>query len=272
MSLPTNFQFSQASLNDYRDCARRFQLRYLLEQNWPAIESEPLLERERVAELGRRFHKLIQQHVEGLPVETLTRSLNEAELLRWWQNYQRTVGAAIGDQSLPEKRRAEVSLSIPFQGYRLVAHFDLIATDERQAVIVDWKTERRRPSRAQLLDRMQTRVYRYLMTEAQSRPPESVSMIYWFAEFPDQPEVLPYDAAQYAADRKYLAELVAEIEALASHGLGEWTKTPNLRKCDFCTYRSLCNRGVHAGLIDPEIEDLDTEFEIKLAEIDEIAY
>ena len=80
MSLPPNFQFSQASLGDYVDCARRFQLRYLLEQDWPAVESEPLLERERLADLGRRFHKLIQQHIEGLPVDALTRSLGEAEL------------------------------------------------------------------------------------------------------------------------------------------------------------------------------------------------
>ena len=57
MPLPANFRFSQASLTDYLDCPRRFQLRYLLEQAWPAVESEPLLERERLAELGRRFHR-----------------------------------------------------------------------------------------------------------------------------------------------------------------------------------------------------------------------
>ena len=72
MPLPLNFQFSQASLSDYVDCARRFQLRYLLEQPWPAVEAEPLLERERVMALGQRFHKLIQQHIEGLPAEALT--------------------------------------------------------------------------------------------------------------------------------------------------------------------------------------------------------
>ena len=49
MTLPINFLFSQASLNDYVECARRFQLRYLLEQEWPAVASEPLLERERLS-------------------------------------------------------------------------------------------------------------------------------------------------------------------------------------------------------------------------------
>lgn len=268
MSLPPNFQFSQASLGDYVDCARRFQLRYLLEQDWPAVESEPLLERERLADLGRRFHKLIQQHIEGLPVDALTRSLGEAELIRWWQSYLAGLNTTLID--LPSDRRAEVAVSIPFGAYRLTAHFDLIAVDERQAVIVDWKTERRKPTRDQLLNRIQTRVYRFVLTEAQQRAPGTVSMLYWFAEYPDQPEVLHYDAMQQAADRQFLTNLIAEIEDL--QGSSEWPKTPHLRKCDFCVYRSLCNRGVSAGTIDPSTDDLNLDLDINLEEIDEIAY
>ena len=268
MSLPSNFQFSQASLGDYVDCARRFQLRYLLEQDWPAVESEPLLERERLADLGRRFHKLIQQHVEGLPVDARTRSLGEAELMRWWQSYLTGLNTTLID--LPPDRRAEVAVSIPFGPYRLTAHFDLIAVAAQQAVIVDWKTERRKPTRDQLLNRMQTRVYRLVLTEAQQRAPGTVSMRYWFAEYPDQPEVLRYDAAQQADDHQFLTNLIAEIDDRQSSD--EWPKTPNLRKCDFCAYRSLCNRGIGAGVIDPEAGDLDLELEINLEEIDEIAY
>jgi CRISPR/Cas system-associated exonuclease Cas4 (RecB family) len=298
MALPTNFQFSQASLSDYVDCARRFQLRYLLEQDWPAIESEPLLERERFADLGRRFHKLIQQHVEGISIEALTQSTNEPELARWWPNYLRhiviaTPSVAKGKQSqrqsaeiastqtdasrndalidLPSDRRAEVAISIPLDKYRLTAHLDLIAADADRIVIVDWKTERKRPARDQLLKRMQTRVYRFVVTEADQRPPGTLSMIYWFAEFPDQPEVLQYDAAQHANDRDFLNQLVHEIETRAQSE-GEWDKTPDERKCAYCTYRSLCNRGTNAGLIDPEAEDYDREFSISLEEVAAIEY
>jgi hypothetical protein len=304
-SLPTNFQFSQANLNDYVDCARRFQLRYLLEQDWPAIESEPLLERERFADLGRRFHKLIQQHVEGISIEVLTESTNEAELARWWQNYLGSLKSNLSD--LPKDRRAEVAISIPFSKYRLTAHLDLIAADADRVMIVDWKTERKRPTRDQLLKRMQTRVYRYIATEVYRRAPGTVSMIYWFAEFPDQPEVLQYDAAQHANDRDFLNQLISEIQSLAevsgsnansSHlpprGLtpdtlaegtrssntsaiqppqgNEWPKTPDEHKCAYCTYRSLCKRGISAGLIDPDAEDYDREFSINLEEIEAIEY
>lgn len=269
MPLPLNFQFSQASLSDYVDCARRFQLRYLLEQAWPAVEAEPLLERERVMALGQRFHKLIQQHIEGLPAEALTPSPDEPELSRWWQSYLRAFDSTLRD--LPPQRRAEVALSIPLGGHRLIAHCDLIAVEADRVVIVDWKTEQRRPTREQLLNRLQTKVYRYVVAEVQQRAPGTVSMIYWFAQYPDQPEVLTYDARQHVEDQRYLIELITEIDQRAAQS-GEWDKTPNERKCAYCTYRSLCSRGVVAGALSPDDEDLETELVIDLAELDEIAY
>src|SRR5512139_4110799 len=274
MPLPINFRFSQASLADYLDCPRRFQLRYLLEQAWPAVESEPLLERERLAELGRRFHRLLQQHVEGLSVETLTESISEPELARWWQSYLDSLDAAL--HNLPANRRAEVALSIPIESYRLAAHFDLIAADDNRAVIVDWKTEQRQPAREQLLQRAQTRVYRYVLTLAQQRPPGTVSMIYWFAQYPDRPVTLPYDAAQHAEDHKYLGALIEEIDNRASDSQvapgSEWPKTPDERKCAYCVYRSLCNRGVQAGTGDPDEEDFDLAARINIEQIDAIEY
>jgi hypothetical protein len=68
MTSPNSFHFTQSSLQDYLDCPRRFQLRYVLDQPWPAVESEPLIERERLADLGRRFHQMAQRHTAGLPI------------------------------------------------------------------------------------------------------------------------------------------------------------------------------------------------------------
>ena len=158
-------------------------------------------------------------------------------------------------------------------GVRLTAHFDLVASDDDRAVIVDWKTEHRQPTRDQLLQRLQTRVYRYVLTTAQQRPPGTVSMIYWFAhaERPDRAVTLPYDAAQYADDHRVLIDLIAEIEQRAAQE-GEWDKTPAERKCAYCVYRSLCKRGVHAGTSDPDEEDFDLVARINIEQIDAIEY
>ena len=268
---PTHIVFSQSSLNDYVDCARRFQLRYVLEQQWPAVESEPLIERERQADLGRRFHRLIQQHVHGLPVEGLARSASaDTDLVRWWQSYLafEAGGERPGAVALPSQRRAEVALSVAFGSHRLAAQYDLLAMDEQRAVIVDWKTERKRPDRSTLLRRLQTRVYRYVL--AKSNPllaPESISMVYWFAKFPAEPEVLTYDSAQSADDEISLHQLLSEIEQRQG---AVWPLTADERRCRFCTYRSLCERGVRAGVAEPD--DADVPLEIDLEEIDEIAY
>ncbi len=271
MSLPERFQFTQSSLQDYLDCPRRFQLRYVLDQPWPAVASEPLLERERLADLGRRFHQMAQRHTVGVPVEQIAASVQDAELVKWWRNYLN-----VPPSDLPSSiRRAEVTLTTPLGAHRLSAKYDLLALDPgRRAVIVDWKTERKRPTRAQLAARMQTRVYRHVLVEAGAalnggRPiqPEQVSLVYWFAEFPAEPEVLPYDSAQHAEDIAVLTSLVDEIAVRTE---AEWPKTSEEMRCKYCTYRSLCNRGIAAGTSDES--DVERDLEIALAEVEEIAY
>ncbi|MBN1888638.1 MAG: PD-(D/E)XK nuclease family protein [Thermoflexales bacterium] len=270
---------SYSSLQDYQDCPRRFQLRYILEQPWPAVQSEPLLEHERYAELGRRFHRLVEQHLAGLPVATLTASIAEEELARWWRHYLNVPPADVLGLPL---RRAELALSAPLSTpggtYRLMARYDLLAiAPGERAFIVDWKTERRRPTRPQLAGRMQTRVYRYVLVEAgqtlnAGRPlePENVSMVYWFAEFPAEPEVFSYDSAQHAAAAAALSTLLAEI---ATRTDDVFPLTADARHCRYCVYRSLCERGVEAEMSAVGEEENETEtIEFDWTSIEEVAY
>ena len=73
MPLPDNFQFSQASLQDFVDCPRRFHLRYLLNVAWPAAEAEPIEEQERRVQLGLAFHRMVQQQLVGIPEVRIAR-------------------------------------------------------------------------------------------------------------------------------------------------------------------------------------------------------
>jgi hypothetical protein len=255
-------QFSQGSLQDYVDCRRRFQLRYLLKVAWPALEAEPAYENESAMQQGALFHRLIQQHLLGIPAERLTPlakgsdDSTEHRLSRWWQNYldfKRPSASAL---------YPEVTLSMPLVGCRLVAKYDLILIGpEGHVTIYDWKTSRNRPKRSWLLERLQTRVYPYLLAQAgahlnQGRPfaPEQIEMIYWFAETPHEPEIIPYGADMHAKDEAYLKSLIAEINGLSPEA---FPLTPNAARCRFCTYRSLCDRGVEAG----DLEEMDIELE-----------
>lgn len=283
MALPLDFQFSQASLQDYVECPRRFQLRYLLRLEWPAPEAEPAEEHEQHMRDGEAFHRLIHQHRLGIPVEALQPAAGDETsslLAEWWAGY-----LAAPPPDLPEMQVPELSLSVPLGEHRLVAKFDLVAIEPgRKAVIVDWKTSRRRSPASFLAARLQTRVYRYVLAQAGSHlndgapvAPEQIRMVYWFAVDPEHPESLLYDSRQRDADGRYLEGLAARIVA---SGDDDFPKTDDVRRCRFCPYRSLCDRGVEAGQLGEdgaeEVDEPEPEFDweqgLDFEQIAEIAF
>jgi CRISPR/Cas system-associated exonuclease Cas4 (RecB family) len=265
---------SQSSLQDYMDCAQRFKLRYLDRLSYPAAETEPTLENEKHQQEGEYFHRLVQQHLIGIPAEQIGKFANTPNLQRWWENFQNT-------KDLKDLRNVsglypESTLSAPLGKHRLLAKYDLIAVQEGKAVIYDWKTYRKRPRNEWLTARMQTRVYRALLVQAgahlnHGKPfePEQIEMVYWFAEFPEEPVRLPYTSAQFQRDWDTLLKLSEEVASAASYPL-----TEDRQKCLFCTYRSYCERGVRAGDVEQAEAEMESEelFDVNFEQIGEIAF
>jgi CRISPR/Cas system-associated exonuclease Cas4 (RecB family) len=265
---------SQSSLQDYMDCAKRFKLRYLDRLSYPAAETEPTLENEKHQQEGEYFHRLVQQHLIGIPAEQISRFANTADLQRWWENFQ----AASDLKGLKEIRSLypEATLSAPLGKHRLLAKYDLIAVEDGKAVIYDWKTYRKRPRNEWLSARMQTRVYRALLVQAgahlnngKSFEPEQIEMIYWFADFPEEPARFPYNSAQFQRDWDTLLKLSDEVGSANSYPL-----TEDRQKCLFCTYRSYCERGIRAGDIAQAEAEMEAEelFDVNFEQIGEIAF
>ncbi|MEO1440861.1 MAG: PD-(D/E)XK nuclease family protein [Chloroflexota bacterium] len=276
--LPADFQFSQTSLHDWQTCKRRFKYRYLDERAYPAPQTADQIEFEQHAQRGDTFHQLVHQHLVGIDENKLAAGITDAQVSGWWEQYL-THGLA----NIPQPRHAEVLLTAPIGDYRLLAKYDLIAVEPgKRAVIVDWKTSEFRPSRSTLERRMQTIVYRYLLVEAgayynddQPIPLEQVEMVYWFANFPTQPEVLQYSAAQYHEDKTFLTNLVRDIAAESTFPL--LPESDIDRVCRFCNYRSLCWENVTAGTLadmnaletESDTEDFDVEIDLdQIAEIE----
>lgn len=294
MSLPDNFQFSQSSLQDYVDCQRRFQLRYIQQRTWPAVEAEPAKDNELYMQRGSQFHHMAHQYWLGVEAEKISGQVEEDEILsRWWENFANHPGFETLGVRLPE-----INLSAPIAGFRIMAKYDLLLlqtlrvsenNDKIQdgkedpkgfkATIYDWKTSQKQPKREWLIHRLQTRVYPYLLAKAgaplnagNSINPEQIEMVYWYADFPDQPARFPYSKKQLDEDEAYLSKLISEIQSL---GQGDAPLTEDERRCKFCVYRSLCNRGVEAGPLN-EIDDLSEgegfEVELDFDDIAEIEY
>jgi len=265
---------SQSSLQDYMDCAQRFKLRYLDRLSYPAVETEPTLENEKHQQEGEYFHRLVQQHLIGIPAEQIAKFANTPNLQRWWANFI----AAPDLRGLKDLRGLypEATLSAPLGKYRLLAKYDLIALQDGKATIYDWKTYRKRPRNEWLAARMQTRVYQALLLKAAAHlnngkpfEPEQIEMIYWFADFPNDPARFAYTSAQFKRDWDLLLKLSEEITTAPSYPL-----TEDRQKCLYCTYRSYCERGVRAGTMEQAETEMEAEelFDVNFEQIGEIAF
>lgn len=266
------FKFSQSSLQDYTDCPRRFQLRYLNKLIYPAVETEPALENEHHLEEGQHFHRLAQQHLLGIPNEKLSRLANSPKLSRWWKNFLEFSHTNLTNS---KSLYPEVTLSAPLGEFRLVAKYDLLTvTEDDRLSIYDWKTYRKRPRDEWLAARWQTKVYRALLGKVGSqfnggKPilPEKCEMIYWFTEFPADAAHFPYSVAQFERDWAALIKLLEEIQSASS-----FPQTGDRQKCVYCPYRSYCNRGIQAGVNDNIEAELENTFDVKFEQIGEIAF
>jgi hypothetical protein len=253
--------------------------------SYPAAETEPTLENEKHQQEGEFFHRLLQQYFIGIPAEQIAKFANTVNLQRWWESFQndkdlsglRTPPPKQGEEGTePRGLYPEATLSAPLGKHRLLAKYDLIAVQGRRATIYDWKTYRKRPRNEWLAARMQTRVYRALLVRAgahlnHGKPfePEQIEMIYWFADFPEEPARFPYSSAQFQRDWDTLLKLSDEVASASSYPL-----TEDRQRCLFCTYRSYCERGVRAGDVEQaeaemEVEDL---FDVDFEQIGEIAF
>jgi hypothetical protein len=191
-----------------------------------------------------------------------------------WQNYLAHRPAELTRPGL--QLYPEMTLSTLLNNYRLAAKYDLIAFlpgENAQVLIVDWKTSAKRPDTEVLRRRVQSRVYPFILARAGAGlngplPPARITMIYWFAMQPAQPEVISYTQARLAEDEAYLSSLIQEITTSAAFPL-----TNDEKACRYCVYRSYCDRGQTAGPVDEFDDDLELEaLSLAWEQVSEIAY
>jgi CRISPR/Cas system-associated exonuclease Cas4 (RecB family) len=265
--IPDDFTFSQGSVQDYLDCPRRFQLRYLDQLLWPSPEVDEMLTWEAHLTLGRRFHRLVHQHQAGVPEALFRHYLTDPVLRDWFERY------LASEYALPGEGQAEVLLTVPVGRHMLTAKLDLVLLRRGQALIVDWKTSRF-PKREALEQRAQTFIYPLVLAlgggafteRGEPIPPDAIRMVYWYAAT-GQTHEFAYSAAQFERDRERLAQLFDDIDRAHSFPM-----TEQAERCRFCVYRSLCDRGVRAGsLSDYDLEAPDDALDAFTLDLDQIA-
>lgn len=246
--LPSDFIFSQASLQDFLTCPRRFYLRYVRRLAWPSAGSGEAFEWEWRLMLAQDFHHLAHQKALGIADELLEPLVQKrsAELFDWWAQFTQ-YWQAEQQSTLRGKRYAELTLTAPLGKVRLMAKYDLlVAHPDGRWSIFDWKTSQQRPAPNALRSLVQARLYPYVLVRAgttlnagQAIEPEQITMIYWFANAPSDPETIAYSQAQFQADEDFLLRLTEEILGRQE---ADFELTSEERACAYCPYRTYCER------------------------------
>lgn len=253
--LPEGHLFSQHGLNTYQRCPRRFLYKYVDRQPWPVAEMpDPGAYLDHL-ERGRIFHQWLARAALGLKMERFVQACEDLQLCDWWEAYRAFDHARLPDDVI----EAELPVVVPVGRYRLYARYDLLALARGgEAVIVDWKTMQTRPTDRRLAERVQTRVYLYtlvaagaVITGGMPVDPDQTRMLYWFANFPDQPARIRYSRAEYLRDRERLGALVEQI---ATQPREAFEPADDHRVCMRCNYRTLCRDGDGPG---SDRDDLD---------------
>lgn len=246
-----DFPVNATALQDFIDCPRRFELRHLLRQPWPAVVDEPLVLQEQTRERGIRFHRLLQRYYQGIDEKRLEALITDPVLRAWWLAHQVYAPVKLDrDQHLLAERMFRIRL----ENYTLTAFIDLVVISQHADVtIIDWKTGSSKPAHAFWADRIQTTAYLYVLGETLSQITTAdislseIRMIYWFAQYPQEAVIIPYSEDMHAQGRAKLLDLLGSISQMMRSAVGkEWPKTSELRRCRYCEYRSLCDRGIAA--------------------------
>ena len=290
LKLPSTFAFSQSSLQSYVNCPRRFWLAYVEQLAWPALEASPYDEQEQQLRLGGQFHQLVERAEACMPTDLLADGL-DYPLDEWFESYLRHRPDDLPTEVVEVERVLSAPLAVEAGRYRLAARYDLIAVGgegaERRAVVLDWKTNRRMTSRPTLAQRMQTRVYPYVLVEASAGlpwgplAPEQVEMRYWFTAAPADAVSFGYSSELHEANRARFEQLLGEI--LSGERERDFPKVADTdenrkRLCGYCIYRSRCDRGVEAGELEEYYEeefsdeDLERSLDFTLDEVQELAF
>ena len=218
--------FTQSRLQDFKDCAYRYLLRYIRHVENPTILGSPSSEFEDALARGSTLHRMAERYSSGVSAEAVVTSITDPVVRDWWSRL-----ASMGFSDLPAQRYPEVTLVAPIAGVQLSAKIDLLAIGPGNVVIVDWKTSRK-TSAAKLEQRLQTKVYRWVVCNALERafgvkiPPEHVVMRYWHVAETSPAVDIAYSQAQLDSDEADLARLIKLVQAES-----EFKRTSDTQSC-----------------------------------------
>lgn len=242
-------RISAYSLGVFKECPRKYALRYRQNRYWPAPEGkvQDVDSRKRGAggstlERGQRFHALVQAHQQGLPIAPILTAMaaEDEAIAPLWEAF-----LAHPDSKPAGEVFSEVALHFFVKDVPVMTRFDRLVRQDDHWIIVDWKTG---GSLESLSESWQTKLYPFALAHAgqvlndgSPIPPESISLRYWVWKGGQvETHGWDYTPERYAADLTTFEKQAEIVSAPLDHanfpGHG-----PGSRACSRCQFLTLCH-------------------------------
>jgi hypothetical protein len=221
----------------------------VLHFQWPAAQARDMLQFETDRLAGARFHQLVYQLFLGVPLPKLSQMAKndpDSRVPAWFEAFTISFPQSLTGELFPE-----YTLGVTLGSQELTAKYDLLQLDGEQFTIYDWKTSRRKPNKTWLAAQMQSRVFPLVLAlhlDEINQPFRELQMVYWEATQPEHPYSFIVNTSALATDQMYILELMEKINNLSPT---DFHKTDDIQRCQYCRYRSFCNRGTQP----PEDDD-----------------
>jgi hypothetical protein len=250
-------RISAYSLGVFKDCARKYALRYRQNRYWPAPEGKAKEQQSSggsTLQRGQRFHALVQAHQEGLPLAPVLEAMaaEDEAIAPLWAAF-----LAHPDARPEGEVWSEVSLHFFVKDVPVMARFDRIVRHAGRWIIVDWKTG---GSRETLAESWQTKLYPFALAHAghvlndgAPIPPEAVTLRYWVWKGGQvETHTWDYTPERYAEDLATF-ERQAEIVSAPLDDAHFPGHEAGSRACSTCQFLTLCHPKPLPEPIAPEL-------------------
>jgi len=221
-----SFLYSQSSLATFLACKKKFKYQYIDDIKWSGEDAE-LTEK---FKKGEKFHTLAERYFTGIP--TGEEFLEENELKKYFENLKETFLI-----NKDYKYKAEYEIRIRNSNIKLMARYDLIIFKKDTVEIWDWKTGNKKLQERYQKDKLQTKIYLYLLKEILGGrvKSENISMNYWQPQYKNDWVTINYNEKMYNRTKKELTELMDNILKEENFEMTEYEKT-----CNYCEFEKIC--------------------------------
>ncbi|MGM0507623.1 MAG: PD-(D/E)XK nuclease family protein [Fusobacteriota bacterium] len=218
-----SFLFSQNSLSTFLLCPYKFKYKYIDGIIWSDDD-----ESDDPYKIGNEFHIMAERYFLNIPTGE---EYLEDETVK---NYLKLL-----KEKFPYKQKfqhnVEYEIRYKKDEIRLLARYDLIRKKGDNYEIWDWKTGEKKLTYEKQKNKLQSKIYMFLLKEKEDIEASKITMNYWQPSFPNDKIQIAYNESDHKKNKSEIEDIIHEI-----YNTKTFKKTEYVKMCTYCEFEKIC--------------------------------